>query len=461
MRKRFLKFALIILCVLFVPPVVLRLVPFPELAEFCAQEYSCRIYDRRGELIQVTAIGGGERREFTPIKKIPKQIQKTFIQQEDKRFYFHHGVDWLAILRAAVQNKQAERIVSGGSTITMQLAKLANQDNSLTLRRKLKDIFNAYRIEAKLSKKKILELYLNSIYFGSNSYGITSAARTYFSCELNQLTNNQLIPLSTIPRSPNYIVPANAKYFTYPLQLPHFVNYLTAQAHKSGTNLPYELHTTLDLEVSAMAQNFLLDALSQAQSSRITNGALLLIDNETGSVISWLGNGDFFDEQNSGQIDGVLVKNQPGSSMKPFLYALAIEKDLIQPSTVLADVPSEFGNEKLYIPENFNNRFNGPIRTRIALASSLNIPAVQDDFDFVVITGSIVYNAGIDASTALAKETVLPHLVLQVVVREDNVDTQWAKDLVAAYHSKEFQKYLESTNYENGLFWIPEDYQFN
>ena len=238
MRKRFLKFALIILCVLFVPPVVLRLVPFPELAEFCAQEYSCRIYDRRGELIQVTAIGGGGRREFTPIKKIPKQIQKTFIQQEDKRFYFHHGVDWLAILRAAVQNKQAERIVSGGSTITMQLAKLANQDNSLTLRRKLKDIFNAYRIEAKLSKKKILELYLNSIYFGSNSYGITSAARTYFSCELNQLTNNQLIPLSTIPRSPNYIVPANAKYYTYPLQFPHFVNYLTAQAHKSVTNLP-------------------------------------------------------------------------------------------------------------------------------------------------------------------------------------------------------------------------------
>ena len=377
MRKRFLKFALIILCVLFVPPVVLRLVPFPELAEFCAQEYSCRIYDRRGELIQVTAIGGGGRREFTPIKKIPKQIQKTFIQQEDKRFYFHHGVDWLAILRAVVQNKQAERIVSGGSTITMQLAKLANQDNSLTLRRKLKDIFNAYRIEAKLSKKKILELYLNSIYFGSNSYGITSAARTYFSCELTQLTNNQLISLSTIPRSPNYIVPANAKYFTYPLQLPHFVNYLTAQAHKSGTNLPYELHTTLDLEVSAMAQNFLLDALSQTQSSRITNGALLLIDNQTGSVISWLGNGDFFDEQNSGQIDGVLVKNQPGSSMKPFLYALAIEKDLIQPSTVLADVPSEFGNEKLYIPENFNNRFNGPIRTRIALASSLNIPAVS------------------------------------------------------------------------------------
>ena len=102
-----------------------------------------------------------------------------------------------------------------------------------------------------------------------------------------------------------------------------------------------------------------------------------------------------------------------------------------------------------------------PYNIQFTEMKSLNIPTVQDDFDFVVITGSIVYNAGIDASTALAKETVLPHLVLQVVVREDNVDSQWAKDLVAAYHSAEFKKYLESTNYENGLFWIPEDYSFN
>lgn len=92
---------------------------------------------------------------------------------------------------------------------------------------------------------------------------------------------------------------------------------------------------------------------------------------------------------------------------------------------------------------------------------SLNIPQVQDDFDFVVITGSIVYNAGIDASTALAKETVLPHLVLQLVVKAENKDTQWAKDLVAAYHSKEFKEYLEKTNFENGLFWIPDDYKFD
>ena len=334
------------------------------------------MYDRHGELIQVTAISGGGRREFTPISKIPESVQKGFIQQEDKRFYLHHGVDWLSLLRAAVQNKLAGKIVSGGSTITMQLAKLANQNSSPTFKRKLKDIFNAYRIEAKLSKKEILELYLNSIYFGKNSYGITSAARTYFSCELNQLTDKQILPLSKIPRNPNHIVPSEPVYFSYPLTLPHFVNHIISEYKKSHTALPYELHTTVDLEISSLAQNYLREALEQAKASRITNGSLLLLNNEDGSVISWLGNGDFFDSENSGQIDGVLVKNQPGSSMKPFLYALAIEKDILQPSSVLADIPSEFGNQKLYIPENFNNRFNGPVRTRIALASSLNIPAV-------------------------------------------------------------------------------------
>ena len=162
MRRRKLIVVVSLICIiLFGPAVVLHLVPFPELQDFKAQEYSCRIYDRNGELIQVTPLSGGGRREFTPIKKIPKSVQKSFIRQEDRRFYFHHGVDWLAITSAFFQNKHANKIVRGGSTITMQLAKTVNHDNSPTLRRKIKDVFYAYRLEAKLSKKKILELYLN------------------------------------------------------------------------------------------------------------------------------------------------------------------------------------------------------------------------------------------------------------------------------------------------------------
>lgn len=381
--------AAVIFLFLFSFPLALRLLPFHELSDFSAQEYSCRVYDRRGELLQVTALKSGGRREFTPIKKIPKEIQKSFIHQEDKRFYFHHGVDWLAIISAFFQNKAAGKIVRGGSTITMQLAKTINQDNSPTLKRKLKDVFLAYRIEAKLSKKKILELYLNTVYFGANSYGISSAARTYFGCELENLTPAQIQVLSIIPRNPSFYNPVEhsehfkifsdeieeaarqAFYFHYPYKLPHFVNYITKN------NSEYELHSSVDLEISDMAESFLREALEQAQNSRITNGSLLLLNNKDGSVLSWLGNGDFFDNDNNGQIDGVLVTNQPGSSMKPFLYALGIEKNILEPSTVLSDVPSQFGSEKLYIPENFNNHFNGPVRMRIALASSLNIPAVE------------------------------------------------------------------------------------
>lgn len=144
----------------------------------------------------------------------------------------------------------------------------------------------------------------------------------------------------------------------------------------------------------------------------------------------------------------VAVPNDPANTARAYVLLQKIGwitlKDGVNFSTVTSD-----------------DIASNPYNIKFTEMKSLNIPQVQDDFDFVVITGSIVYNAGIDASTALAKESVLPHLILQVVVHEDNKDSQWAKDLVAAYHSAEFKAYLEKTNYENGLFWIPEDYKFN
>ena len=144
----------------------------------------------------------------------------------------------------------------------------------------------------------------------------------------------------------------------------------------------------------------------------------------------------------------VAVPNDPANTARAYVLLQKIGWITLKEGVNLSTVTSE-------------DISSNPYNIQFTEMKSLNIPQVQDDFDFVVITGSIVYNAGIDASTALAKETVLPHLVLQVVVREDNVDSQWAKDIVAAYHSADFKKYLESTNYENGLFWIPEDYKFN
>ena len=144
----------------------------------------------------------------------------------------------------------------------------------------------------------------------------------------------------------------------------------------------------------------------------------------------------------------VAVPNDPANTARAYVLLQKIGWITLKDGVNLSTVTSE-------------DIISNPYNIKFTEMKSLNIPQVQDDFDFVVITGSIVYNAGIDASTALAKESVLPHLVLQVVVHEDNKDSQWAKDLVAAYHSAEFKAYLEKTNYENGLFWIPEDYKFN
>jgi penicillin-binding protein 1C len=443
----------------------LRYSAYPQFDKLQEQQYSIRIYDRDGEIIQITSLEDGLRREYTPLQDIPLEVQKIFILSEDRRFYFHNGVDYFAALNALSQNYSSKRIVRGASTISMQLAKICEADSELTFRRKLSNMYNAYRIEARLSKKEILELYLNSVPFGMNACGVTSAARSFFGKELNQLTTEEILCLSVIPRRPasynpvnnpkecaemaaliaektNYIdcdfekiyaVAQTAFNYHYPFYMPHYISWLKksqpelfetslSQDTSSQQNISsklntspsrntpssrgisflpktssrqpanYELHLPSSLKVQRESESFLRDALEQASNSRIYNGALLLLDNNDGSVLAWVGNADWFDSKNSGQIDGVLTKNQPGSSMKPFLYALAFDtlddngKPLYYPSKIIPDIPQEFGNTNIYIPGNFNNRFNGPVRTRIALASSLNIPAV-----------SILNELGVDA----------------------------------------------------------------
>ncbi len=414
-KSIWIKILLVILGVFLVIHLVFRFTPYPEFEEFKTREYSTQFFDRNGILLQVSSIDDGIKREYTPLKKIPKQIRKVFLKAEDKRFYLHDGVDITAIITAFFQNKSSGRTVRGASTITMQLVKIINKSNEKTLKRKINDALNAYKLEARLTKNQILEYYLNSVPFGMNAEGITSAARTFFSKELKDLTLEETCCLAVIPRRPtdynpvlnpgncaeraydlcyekiskkvnpqNFIDTAKrAEKFKFPFYAPHYIRYIQNQYKKQNKPLPNQLTLSIDFEIQEFANGYLEQALEQAKSSRISNAALLLIDNKDGSIISWIGNNDFFDNSNSGQIDGVLVYNQMGSSMKPFLYAMALEtttednEPLYIPTSILADIPKEFGNEELYIPANFNNRFNGPIRLRIALASSLNIPAVS------------------------------------------------------------------------------------
>lgn len=391
--------------------IILKIIPFKELNEFRTKPVSTRLYDCDNHLIQIIALEDGLRREWTDIESIPKEVQKLMLKAEDKRFYFHHGVDIFAVLNAFRQNTESSRTVRGASTITMQLAKMIYPEENRTFAVKIKDAINAIRIEAKLSKKQILELYLNSVPFGYNCEGITSAARMFYGKELKNLSTEEISCLSVITRRPkdynpitnpkecaqrasllnpkeddyeNLLATAKAAYIhSCPFLLPHYVNYLRQNYLSGMPQNQAELHLAVSLALQQVAENALNQALEQAEKSRISNGAILVLNNEDNSVIAWVGNGNFFDDQKQGQIDGITVQNQPGSSMKPFLYALALDtkaadgSSLYYPSMVLPDVPLEFGEDRVYIPQNFNNRYNGPIRMRIALASSLNVPAVD------------------------------------------------------------------------------------
>ncbi len=386
---------------------LLCIFPFKKFSSFKARPVSSVYYDETGRLLQVTALSDGSRCEYIKSKELPKVIKKIFIKAEDKRFYFHSGVDIISLTAAALENIKSRQIVRGGSTITMQLVKMIRQNKEPTLSRKLGDLFYAGVLEAKCSKKQIFELYINNLYFGHGANGIGSAARSFYGCRPQELSVEQICCLAVIPRNPSYYDPFTnpqvtaqracslynkiyrknltaddfmaflpVQAFKYPFEVPHYIRYI------SSAKSERENHLSINLELQQYAERLLNDGLEQAQGSRISNASLLLIENKSGKPLVWAGSADFFDNAHNGQIDGVLVNNQPGSSMKPFLYALALEstdsqgQPLFTPSTILADIPMEFGDQSLYIPSNFNNRYNGPIRLRIALASSLNVPAV-------------------------------------------------------------------------------------
>ena len=399
----------------------LRFSPYSELRAFQERPYSVRYYDRNGMLLQITPLSDGLRREKP--QEIPEQVKDVFVFSEDKRFYSHPGVDGFSLVRALFQNVKGGRRVSGASTITMQLARMIS-DNARneyqpprrqTLGQKISEAFNAIRLEARFSKNEILEMYINSLPFGFSAEGVASAARTFFSCEISMLSPAQLFCLAVIPRRPNLYNPlenpeacvqaasllqkrfadnkklsrkwplpaktdemdfqfavSSARRFRYPYEFPHLIRLINSQISASVS----EMRLSVDLALQNYIEKLIAGNVAAYYNSRLTNGSAVVIDNAAAEILAWVGSADFFNAEAAGQIDGVLALNQPGSSMKPFLYAMALENGF-NPSDVLSDVPMTFGESEIYIPQNFNNRFNGPVLFRASLASSLNIPAVN------------------------------------------------------------------------------------
>ncbi|MCL2190897.1 MAG: penicillin-binding protein 1C [Treponema sp.] len=383
----------------------LRLTPYPELDAFQARSYGFAVHDRNGRLLRVFPAQDGVRREWVPLGEIPAGVLRVFVRAEDRRFFLHPGVDPVAVAAAGVRNLRAGRTVSGASTITMQLARMV-RPREPGMRGKIREGFDALRLEARLSKDEILELWINNIPFGSNIEGLPAAARARFGREPAHLDDARAVLLAVIPRRPALFDPARepgvavgaalalsrsvglgldeatlaeAAAEASPLVLaeakrpffaPHFTNRVAGLGGGAG-----RVRSTLDLDLQLFAERRLVSELSLLQANRVNNGAILVIDNFSGAVLVYVGSASWFDDAASGQIDGVTVRNQPGSTLKPFLFAQALENGF-SPNDILPDIPTVFGGGEAYSPTNFNRRFHGPVRFRVALASSLNIPSV-------------------------------------------------------------------------------------
>ena len=337
----------------------------------------------------------------------PVFIRAT-LAAEDKRFWQHHGVDWLGLMRVLKEIAQHHRVMSGGSTITQQLVK-----NAKTVRRprnvmtKLIEILQARKLERCWTKKQILVAYLNRIDYGNLCRGAGTASWFYFDKPLKNLSPAEAALLAGLPNSPSRLNPHRhlvraqvrknkilhrmarngwlqeaqlKRALEEPVVLhqpgrafaaAHFVDLIRQKRTVSG-----DVQGTLDLSLNRFVREVLCGHLDRLQNKCVSNGAVVVIENQTGNVLCLVGSRDYF-EPRSGQVNGAWARRSAGSTFKPFTYLLALEGGLT-PATVLADVPTDFPTATgLFSPANYDRRFRGPVPLREALANSLNVPAVK------------------------------------------------------------------------------------
>jgi penicillin-binding protein 1C len=367
-------------------------------------EYSTLVTDARGEVIFASLTPDQKWRMKTELDEISPLLQKTIIQKEDKYFYRHPGVNFVAVIKSAFKNLFRWRRVSGASTITMQVARMMEK-RPRNLWSKIVESFRAFQLEWKYSKKEILQLYLNLAPYGGNIEGVKSASVIYFNKMPDHLSLAEITALSIIPNRPVSLVLgknndrivqernrwlqkfADEHYFTkkeiedalnepltavrnpVPFHAPHL-------AYRLRKRLGMEnIHTHLDLNMQQKTEQMVFDYVRSLYLKNIRNGAAIIIDNETHRVITYVGSADFKDTSDAGQVNGAMAIRQPGSTLKPLLYGLCIDEGLLTPKRMMNDVSTHFGGG--YMPENYDKKFNGYVTLEYALDHSLNIPAVK------------------------------------------------------------------------------------
>lgn len=374
---------------------------------------SLTLEDRHGLVLRTARAADGSLTRWLPLAEIDPKILQAFLALEDRRFYEHHGVDWRAVLRATRDNVRAGRIVSGGSTITMQLARLVVPGAAgHSWSAKLRQALWALRLERHLTKQAIFEQYLNRVPLGQGAVGVSAAAALYCNATAVELSLAQaalLAGLARAPSSDNPFVsaarararrdlalarlraagyarepdlaraaaePLVARERTTPFLAPHFTTRLLAVADTGDERLAGTLRTSLDLGLQTALEAEVRHTVEVLGDRGVKQAAVVVLDNRSGELLAWVGSPDFWADT-SGQVDMVISPRQPGSALKPFLYGLAFDRGLT-PASILPDVPHTYQTPTgPYRPRNYDRTFHGPVRAREALASSYNIPAVE------------------------------------------------------------------------------------
>ncbi|MDR1461297.1 MAG: penicillin-binding protein 1C [Campylobacteraceae bacterium] len=407
--KRFLGNVVILTVIIVLALIALKLIiPRPELSN---QFYSTALYDKNGELLRLTLSKDDYYRVQTPLNEISKDLVRGVLLHEDKWFYQHFGFNPVSLMRGGWISYVKNGNRQGGSTITMQLARMHWKLNTKSVKGKLIQILRAMQIELFYSKDEILEAYLNYAPYGRNIESIGAASLIYFNKRPSSLTLPESLALAVLPQSPSYRIDKNTGYvgeklikardelfekwqdefevdnltkalFKLPFSLrqpenlpfiaPHLTQQLINEDFSKG-EFNTKINTTIDIKFQKLIETQVRSFIKQNSKKGINNAAVLLVDLKDMSVAAHVGSADYFDNDIQGQINGIAIKRSPGSALKPFIYALAVEQGFIHPMSVLKDVPTSFSS---YTPENFDNKFMGPLSAVQALARSRNIPAV-------------------------------------------------------------------------------------
>jgi len=401
-NKMMARIAAVVLIPVFVLLMLNSIFPLP--IDKLYPQASTVVLDRNGEIMRVFLAPDGMWRMPVELQRMSPTLTEAVLTYEDRYFYWHPGVNPASIIRAAYVDLRTGRFVQGGSTLTMQVARMI-EPKERTITGKVIEVFRAFQLELRYSKDEILACYLNLAPYGGNIVGVGAASMAYFNKSPNQLSLGEAAILAAIPNSPNNLRPdlnpENAaiarkkvlgvlaaqklitdtrlteaisedipdRRYQMPFEIPHLSNMLVAGYPQMDC-----IESTIDGKIQNLAERILSMNLEPLEAVGISNGSVVIIDNRTCDVLAFVGSGDFANVEAQGQVNGATALRSPGSALKPFVYALGLDRGLISPRGLLYDVPINYAG---YSPENYDGVYNGCVTVTDAIIRSLNVPAVK------------------------------------------------------------------------------------